>query len=374
MNEDIKILFSGDFVPSDCPNNNSIVFEANLISLINTFDLHITNLECPLTLSESKIKKSGPHIKARPDLVKQLLDSQVSIACLANNHIFDFGEKGLLDTIEICEKNNIETIGIVNRIDGKPSYLIKNIRNKRVGLLNYCESEFSVRDRSELGANGFDFIKCFNEITDIRKKCDYLILIFHGGNEMFHLPNPWIKELFHFFIDLGADAVISHHTHVISGYEIYKNKPIFYGIGNFFFLESENPEDWYYGILVGLTFHENEIDFEIFPIQQIPNLYKIRLCGYQEEAKTNRRVEELSKIIKNDGLLKEEWDSFTNKNMDSILKNLLNLKRYERFLIRCAYFRKKIFEDTKLLAIYDIIKCESHKELLLNTLENKMKF
>jgi poly-gamma-glutamate synthesis protein (capsule biosynthesis protein) len=64
---------------------------------------------------------------------------------------------------------------------------------------------------------------------------NYTILIVHGGHETFEYPRPRMKKLYRYFIDVGVDVVIGHHTHCFSGHEIYKGKPIFYSLGNFVF-------------------------------------------------------------------------------------------------------------------------------------------
>jgi poly-gamma-glutamate capsule biosynthesis protein CapA/YwtB (metallophosphatase superfamily) len=66
--------------------------------------------------------------------IELLQQADVSIACLANNHIFDFGEKGITDTLNTCQENGIDTLGVVNRPDGRNHWLIKEIKGKRFGF------------------------------------------------------------------------------------------------------------------------------------------------------------------------------------------------------------------------------------------------
>lgn len=371
MNEKIKLLFSGDFVPLDQSDATKEIFDSKLLELINSFDMHITNLECPLTNAYVKIKKSGPHLKSTPDSVHQLIAAKVNIVCLANNHIFDYGEKGLIDTIDVCEKNSIETLGIVNRFDSKPSYLIREINSKRICLLNYCESEFSVRNKKKIGANGFDPIKCFYEINQTRKEADYIIIIYHGGNEMYPLPNLNIKKLFHFFVDIGADAVICHHSHVISGIEIYKNKPIAYGLGNFLFKDEDSLTDWYYGLALGI-YLGNEIEINFFPIQQSLNKPNVLLLEGTQKQLILERIQSLSQKISNDEILEKEWDYFVLKLKDNILKSALGLNKIERFFCRFPLVQNFLISEKKLLAAYNLVRCESLNTLLKESFAKKL--
>ena len=95
-----------------------------------------------------------------------------------------------------------------------------------------------------------------------------MILNVHGGNEFYHLPSPRIKELYRHYINIGADAVISQHTHAYSGYEVYEGKPIFYGLGNFIYdWPGKVNSSWNKGYVVRLNISD-KIDFEIIPLEQ----------------------------------------------------------------------------------------------------------
>ena len=154
----VSLIFSGDFAPVvPLSETNKDHFSA-INDLLSGADLHITNLECPLTSSDQKTEKTGPHIKADHEAAALLTQAGVDIVCLANNHIFDYGERGIIDTINICENINIETLGIVSRHDGKAHWIIREIKGIKLGLLNYCEHEFSVRSKGLLGPAGMTLL------------------------------------------------------------------------------------------------------------------------------------------------------------------------------------------------------------------------
>jgi len=108
---------------------------------------------------------------------------------------------------------------------------------KKIGVINACEHEFSIADNEHGGSNALDLINMQEDITEVRKEADFVVLILHGGIEQYHYPTPRMKRWYRHFVDLGADAVVNHHQHCINGYEVYKGKPIFYGLGNFYFLK-----------------------------------------------------------------------------------------------------------------------------------------
>ena len=111
---EIKLFISGDFCPSskfeDIDENNYSALFGDVKELITDVDLAITNLECPLTEAIAAIKKTGPALKAKPRLIKILKEANFNLVTLANNHIMDYGAKGLQDTIKTLKDNNLNTL------------------------------------------------------------------------------------------------------------------------------------------------------------------------------------------------------------------------------------------------------------------------
>ena len=149
---DIKLIFSGDFLPVEQAVKAHVNHFSGLSGIFSDCDLHITDLEAPLTNFQAGIKKTGPLLKSDPSSVNLLIDAKVNIVCLANNHILDYSESGIEDTIAVCQKNGIDSVGVASRRDGRDHWLIKTVNNIKFGFLNYCENESSVREDGLLGA------------------------------------------------------------------------------------------------------------------------------------------------------------------------------------------------------------------------------
>jgi poly-gamma-glutamate synthesis protein (capsule biosynthesis protein) len=367
----INLIFSGDFAPLI---DSSAVKKNTFSELDATFlgaDCHITNLECPLTLSEKQIEKIGPALKAHPDLVELLKNARVDVACLANNHVFDYGESGLQKTIHSCEQNSIATLGIVNRPDGKTSWLIKEIKGKKIGFLNYCEHEFSVRGDGEFGANGYDPIRCFYELSALRSQVDTLVVIYHGGNEYYPLPRPGLKKAFHFLVDLGADAVIGHHSHVISGYEIYKGKPLVYSLGNFFFPYKNEPKEWHLGMLCKLSLEEN-IGVELIPFQQCRVESEVHLLDPEAKKHFYDKVELLSSIISNNAELENRWNEFVKDKAKGYLKQISGLGFWGKVLLKIGFPLARVLPAARLRTIQNLMRCQSHAEIIASSIRNQV--
>ena len=97
----------------------------------------------------------------------------------------------------------------------------------------------------------------FNQIQEAKSKADFIVVVAHGGHEHYNLPSPRMKKWYRFFVDAGASAVVTHHTHIISGYEVYKDAPIFYSLGNFLFdWEGERNKPWNKSMIIRLHFEK----------------------------------------------------------------------------------------------------------------------
>jgi poly-gamma-glutamate synthesis protein (capsule biosynthesis protein) len=76
----------------------------------------------------------------------------------------------------------------------------------------------------------------------------------HGGNEYEPSPEPWKQQFFKELVDAGADIVQGHHPHVWQGIELYRDKYIYYSLGNFIFDQSWSaPTSQSYAIRLTLT-------------------------------------------------------------------------------------------------------------------------
>ena len=367
----ITLLFSGDFAPIIPIENIYANHFAELSEIFARADLHVTNLECPLTSSTEPIEKTGPSIKADPLTISLLQQAKVDVVCLANNHIFDYGEEGIVDTLTLCENHNIETIGIISREAGQNHWLIREIKGKKIGILNYCEHEFSVREKGLLGANGYDPVNAYYDVIYLRPIVDYLIVIYHGGNEYYNLPRPELKKDFHYLADLGADAVIGHHTHVISGYEIYNEKPLVYSLGNFFFPFDEEPESWHEGVLCQLKI-EGTIGIELIPVLQCKGNLAVVNLRNEERGTLLKRIEILSEIIGDDDGLQSNWNTYVRAIGDGLANKILFPTVIDKIISRVPILNKYVNNIKNRRSILNILRCISLRQVLINNLNSKI--
>jgi poly-gamma-glutamate synthesis protein (capsule biosynthesis protein) len=371
-----RIIVTGDFCPINRIDN--LIREGNYETIFNDFlpvlkdsCLALTNMECPITESGQPIDKIGPSLKASPHVAHALSFAGFNLLTLANNHIMDFGNKGLESTIRVCKENYIEWVGAGNSLKSARRIFYKSIGDHKVAVLNFAENEYSTTNGDYPGANPLDLIENYKDIREARKSADYVLVIVHGGHEMYNLPSPRIKKTFRFFADAGASAVIGHHTHCYSGYEVYRGTPIFYSLGNFIFdYPQRHGLDWNTGYAVEFEV-KSKLEFRIIPYTQCTDVPAIRLMDPDAKTKFEEAIGRLNKVISDDNQLSVEFKKHCQK-----VKRLYLSFLEPHSVILLHYLRNhKLFPSLiskkKKLLFLNLIRCESHRDVIKILLGHK---
>lgn len=238
-----RIIITGDLVINQDYNRSKL--DPNLINLFYQSDLNIVNLEAPVTTSNSKILKTGPHLKVNEESTLDVLKVlEIDVVTLANNHLLDYDEQGVKETIEFCGKNSLKTVGGGMNLKEASKTLFIETKEGRIAIVNFAENEWASATEHTAGANPMDLIDNANQIKEAKEEAIYVFVIVHGGHEYYNLPSPRMQKQYRFDAEQGADIVIGHHTHCISGNEVYNSTPIYYSLGNFLFTNSSSYEDW----------------------------------------------------------------------------------------------------------------------------------
>ena len=345
-----------------------------LLPILKNSTLSIINLEAPLIDQDLAVSKTGPSLKMPTKTVNILKGAGINCVCLANNHILDHGPIGLDKTINLLRHNNIDTVGAGLNSSEKRNYVIKSIKDNKIGIINVCENEWITSNDGQVGANRLDAVDVYYQIKTLKSLTDYIIVIFHGGNEYYALPSPRVKKTMRYFIDLGVDAVVGHHTHTFSGNEIYNGKPIYYSLGNFIFDSQKKSKgnNWNIGIGLGINIENNNLIFQMLPFRQHAEKLGVNILMNEALNKFDKEIAELNLIIQDEKLLKEAYEKFANKQSVQY-ESFIN--PYEGKL--SSLFKKgllpNVFGKNKNKLLLNLIRCESHRELLELILNNKLK-
>lgn len=236
-----KILIAGDLFPMPCnyeqfsAGDAQVLFGEKLCALFASADFRVCNFEGCFTDSDQPIEKIGPSIKAPVSTIKTIKDLGIDYATLGNTHSMDYGKQGYLDTCKTLSDNGIGWFGWGDDIDSVKSYVEIEDGDRIIILYNTTE-RFENAPREDFpGVNLYDEYRVCREISELKEKCDYLIVFYHGGIEGSHYNSEKMRTRFHRMADCGADVVISQHTHAVGEEERYNNAYFLYGQGNFCF-------------------------------------------------------------------------------------------------------------------------------------------
>ena len=372
----IKIIIAGDFCPNErigkrIKNHQLDYVFGSVKPIIGSADYSVVNFECPVLLKDGQsIQKTGPVLKTNVDAVKATKFAGFNMATLANNHFYDCGERGVRDTLTTCEEFGIDTVGGGKNLDHACRIFYKEIKKKRVAFINFCETEFSIATETKGGSSPLDPVKNYHQISEAKIRAEFVIVIVHGGHEYYQLPSLRMKETYRFFVEAGADAVINHHQHCFSGYEIYKGKPIFYGIGNFCF-DSKKYRDhiWNEGFLVELVLDDSKSSFNLHPYVQCNHKAKVIPLDEKEEEKFRCKLSKLNRVIANDDELEKNHKKFL-ANKTNYVKMIF--EPYQGRLLSSLYRRGLLpsFLNLNRLKILACVQNESLRERLIYILKN----
>ena len=240
----------------------------------------------------------------------------------------------------------------------------------KFAFINVAENEWTTTFGAEPGCHPMDLVTVFNKIQEAKKEVDFVIVIAHGGHEHYELPSPRMKKWYRFFVDAGAHAVIGHHTHIISGHEMYKEAPIFYSLGNFCFdWQGLQSKPWNNGMMVRLRFEKlKPITFDIDYFTQNNAELGLFLLSEVEKDITENKVHELNAIIQDDVLLEKKFNDYV-----ATWKPVMNtwIQPYQGNYLPSLYKKgllPSIITKKKKLLFTNLIRCEAHRDILINSI------
>lgn len=276
QNNSVNILFVGDIMLDrgirKVINENGFGYILNDVKdMFQNHDLIIGNLEGTITENQSIAIKNNQILRFTfsTTTARELKKAGFSGFSLANNHTLDFYQAGYDET-----RKNLSEAGLFSFGSPLNNQKISHeilIKNKKLCYIGY-HSLYSSTTTSVI-----------KEINTLKGQCDFIVVMSHWGEEYEDFENEHQRAQAHSFIDAGADLIIGHHPHVIQPIEIYKNKAIFYSLGNFIF-DQDFSLKTRRGIGVDLIVGEKTLTFKIIPIEMYKGkLYFSNLNDFSEQ-------------------------------------------------------------------------------------------
>ena len=209
---------------------------ANSTDYLENSDVTIANLEAPFTDDGEPFEKQF-NFKVPPEYARGVKASGIDVLTLANNHIMDYGETGLISTIQTLDEVGLLYSGAGRNITEAHQPALLEVRGKRVAFFGYSMTfpkEFYAREDTSGTAYPEPELMEAN-LASWEDSVDFTVVSFHWGAEKVDTPKDYQVYFAHLAVDSGADLVLGHHPHVLQGIELYKNRLIAYSLGNFAF-------------------------------------------------------------------------------------------------------------------------------------------
>ncbi len=252
--DELTILFAGDiiFEKYQNPGMNKVTdddirvcFDDETLSIMKNADLFVINNEFPYTDGGVKNTSKTFAFRCPTNSVKYLQQIGADVAALANNHIYDYGYEGVMDTFDTLDEASIPYIGAGRNLEDatKTAYFVQN--GMAVAIVNATEIErYNNPDTKGAEEDSPGVFRCLDdtrlceEVRKASEKADFVIAYVHWGTELQETPDGNERSIAQDLVDAGADLIVGAHPHILQNIEYIDDVPVFYSLGNFFFSAS----------------------------------------------------------------------------------------------------------------------------------------
>ena len=313
MKDALSIVVAGDWAPiralEPVIRTDPEAVYGDLLPVLRGADLRIVNCECALTAARRPVWKSGAVFKGLPRHIAGLVAVPFEVACLANNHVFDYGLAGFRETLDVLRGSGIRTVGAGLSFDEAIAPLTVTIRGTRVTILNFGEGEDLTASRGGPGVCGWEIEKIATLVRKAKQRGDFVVVVAHAGLEYIPFPPPYVVAAYRALSDAGADCVIGHHPHVPQGIETRRGRLIAYSLGNFAFYQLSDLYHRKTGFFVELrTRGDSLASYRIHP-------YRISETGLasldgREAARFRKGIDRISRPLRTASGVAEAWQAY----------------------------------------------------------------
>ena len=305
------IMLGGEFLKFK--NEQNIDYDypfRNLKKVFEEADIVFGNLECPLSKEGVIRADKGSILYAPPNSISALRYLNYSIISLGNNHINDYGEGGLIRTIEILKNEKIPFFGAGRNLKEVNQPVIIEKNGLKICFLGYTTDERHVKsiiaDVDTAGCVFYDVQKIKKDIERVKTQSDIICISLHWGHEFYRYPSPEQVVLAHQIIDAGAHIVIGHHPHIIQGFEMYKHGVILYSLGNFFFPNFRDKTGYLHkwreesnkSIIAKCQVSNGEVEEVEMPFSFMNAEYQVIILDGKDKEEAILGIEEITKELK----------------------------------------------------------------------------
>ena len=249
-------------------------FSEDLLDEMQSADILMINNEFAYTDRGTALAGKAYTFRANPSRVALMSDLGADIVSVANNHVYDYDEIGLLDTLNTLSLAEMPYVGAgVNLEEAKkPAYFI--IGGRKIAIVAATQIERTLNYTKEATGVEPGVMKCLHPeafcetIREAKANADFVLVFPHWGTEGNANYGADQVALARAFVEAGADAIIGGHTHCLQTVEYMDDVPIFYSLGNYWFSTTGNmPATYDTGLAQIHITPEGEIESYFIPCQ-----------------------------------------------------------------------------------------------------------
>ena len=250
--DEVTLSFAGDFCLTEgCSvlsyikhhdNDPKNSFNEELYNRMVDSDIFMLNNEYPYSTRGEALADKLYTFRADPADASLLMGFGVDIVSLANNHVYDYGETALNDTLDTLAGIDMPYVGAGRNIEeaSRPAYF--NINGKTIAIVSATQIEgYANPETKEATETSSGVFRCLDTtrlkavIAEARANSDYVIFFVHWGTELVVDIRDWQVSTARDAIEAGADLIIGAHPHILQGIDYIEGKPVFYSLGNYLF-------------------------------------------------------------------------------------------------------------------------------------------
>ena len=250
--DEITLAFAGDVSFAEEYTNMEVLrqrggdirdcFDEFLLKEIQDADIFMLNNEFPYTDRGTPKEGKTYTFRAHPESVKHLYDMGIDIVSVANNHVYDYGEVSLLDTLTTLEEAAMPYVGAGrNMVEAvKPVYFIAN--DYKIAYVSATQIEQGdYPDTKGAGKNSAGVFRCWNPeklygvVADAKENSDFVVVYIHWGTELSETLHWAQTDQAAGLVEAGADLIIGDHPHCLQEIAYIDDVPVVYSMGNFWF-------------------------------------------------------------------------------------------------------------------------------------------
>ena len=206
---------------------------------------------------------------------------------------------------------------------------------------------------------------------ELKQKCDYLIVLHHGGMQGYPYPTPCQQKVCRKMCEKGADLVVCQHSHIIGCEEKYANGTIVYGQGNFL-LDDVSAESWQSGLMIEVTIEKDSVFVNYLPTQTQNH----RVIIHPDSDNIRKAFAERSAKARNTEMVDSLFAKLSETKLSAYLIQLSGKSNLVQRIFRRIGITKhytKLYSKDSCNMILDYLYCDAHRESIEYGLEQFVK-